>query len=166
MAESKYPLEQLVLIKQKKLEEAERLLEEKKRALDKEEEKLLLVEKERDKVKSHRMAKLTQLRKELDEGTTSDKIEQGKRYLKIVDEQLVQKQAKVKEQQKQVVFAKSQLEEARQNLFKRQQAVEKLKMHRKEWDKESKIIEEHKESLEGDEIGSAMHSLRKKHHRK
>lgn len=166
---AKYPLEQLAQIKQKKLEEAERALEERKRQLEKEETKLEAVEKERDKVKGHKESKLAQLRKKLDEGTTSDKIQQMKQYLKVVDEQLVQKQAKVKEQQKHVDAAKHQVEEARKDLFKKQQAVEKLKIHRKEWDKEMKAIEEHKESLEGDEIGSAMHTIRKKarnHHKR
>jgi len=159
---AKYPLEQLVLIKQKKLEEAERLLAEKKRLLEKEEAKLLEVEKERDKVKSHRIAKLDQLRQKLDEGTTSDKIQQGKRYLKVVDEQLLQKEAKVKIQKKQVEAAQTQVEEARKDLFKKQQAVEKLIIHRKEWDKEMKAIVEHQENLESDELGSAMHLLRKR----
>ena len=35
----KYPLEQLILIKQRRLEEAERILKEKKEALEKEKEK-------------------------------------------------------------------------------------------------------------------------------
>lgn len=158
----KYPLEQLVLIKQKKLEDAERLLTERKKELEKEEEKLQAVEKERDKVLSHKQAKLTQLREQLDQGTTSDKVQESKRYLKLVDEQLAQKQQKVKEQEKKVEAAKVKLEEARQDLFKKQQAVEKLKIHHKEWEKEMKHLEEFQEGLQGDEIGSAMHILRKK----
>ena len=130
--------------------------------MQKEEAKLLEVEKERDKVKSHRIAKLDQLRQKLDEGTTSDKIQQGKRYLKVVDEQLLQKEAKVKIQKKQVEAAQTQVEEARKDLFKKQQAVEKLIIHRKEWDKEMKAIVEHQENLESDELGSAMHLLRKR----
>jgi flagellar biosynthesis chaperone FliJ len=157
-----YPLEQLAIIKQKKLEEAERILQEKKRALAKEEEKLRALEKERDEVKHHREAKLTQLRAKLDEGTTTDKIQQMKTYLKIVDEKLKQKEDRVKQQQKQVESARAEVEVARKNLFSRQKDIEKLAIHRKEWDKERKLQLEHQEGLEGDEIGSAMHILRKR----
>jgi hypothetical protein len=162
VAEPKYPLEQLVIIKQKKLEEAEKVLREKKNALLKEEEKLAKVEEERNKVKDHRFAKLTQLREKLDAGTTSDKIVQMRQYLKVVDEQLKQKEQKVKEQQKNVEAAQKLVEVARQDMIKKQHDVEKLVIHRKEWDKEMKVEMEHKESLEGDEMGSAMHSTRKR----
>jgi flagellar biosynthesis chaperone FliJ len=158
----KYPLEQLVVIKQKKLEEAEKVLAEKKRELLKEEEKLKTVEKERDKVKEHRQNKLQQLRDALDEGTTSDKIQQMKQYLKTVDEKLADAQHKVKQQQKQVDTAKANVETARQDLFKKQQDVEKLKTHHKEWEKEMKAAMEQKEAVESDEIGSAVHHLRKR----
>jgi len=163
---TKYPLEQLVLIKQKKLDEAEKLLQEKKQALEKEQEKLLAVEKERDKVKDHRLAKLTQLREKLDAGTSTDKIQQMKQYLKVVDEELKQKEHKVKEQQKHVDQATEQVEAARQDMFKKQQAVEKLKLHKKDWDKEMLAEMQREEDREGDEIGSAMHTIKKKHHKK
>ncbi|MES2345627.1 MAG: type III secretion T3S chaperone, partial [Chlamydiota bacterium] len=78
---NKYPLEQLALIKQRKLDEAEKLLKERKALLAKEEERLRSVELERNKVKTHKIAKLTQLRNELDSGSTSDKIQQMKEYL-------------------------------------------------------------------------------------
>lgn len=157
----KYPLEQLVQIKQKKLEEAERLLREKKELLIKEQEKLEKVEKERDEVKEHRMAKLTQLREKLDEGTTSDKIQQMKYYLKIVEEKLKQKESKVKEQLKHVEAAEKAVEAAREDLLEKQRDIEKLAMHRKEWDQEMRLIVEHGEAVETDEMGTSMH-VRKK----
>src|ERR1700679_3899739 len=95
-----YPLEQIAIIKQKKLDEAEKVLREKKKALEREEEKLATVEKERNEVKDHRFAKLTQLREKMDEGAPSDKIQQMRYYLKVVDEKLKLKEQKVKEQQK------------------------------------------------------------------
>jgi flagellar biosynthesis chaperone FliJ len=159
----KYPLEQLAIIKQKKLEEAEKALKEKKEALIKEEEKLKAVEKERDKVKEHRIAKLQQLRDKLDEGTSTDKIQQMKYYLKVVDEKLKGKELKVKEQQKQVENAQKQVELARQDFLKKQQDVEKLRLHREEWEKEMRLVLEHIEGLESDELGSAMHSRKKSH---
>jgi flagellar biosynthesis chaperone FliJ len=161
-----YPLEQLAIIKQKKLEEAEKVLKEKKEALIKEEEKLLAVEKERDKVKEHRQAKLQQLREKLDAGTSTDKIQQMKYYMKVVDEKLKTKELKVKEQQKHVENAQKQVELARQEYLKKQQDVEKLRLHREEWEKEMKAILEHLEGVESDELGSAMHARRKSRHPK
>jgi flagellar biosynthesis chaperone FliJ len=164
----KYPLEQLTTIKKKKLEEAEKVLQEKKNALIKEQEKLAQVEKERDKVKEHRMAKLTQLREKLDEGGSSDKIQQMKAYLKVVDEQLKQKELKVKEQLKHVEAAEKQVEIARLDFLKKQRDVEKMQMHRKEWEKEMKRFLEQKEAIETDEMGSGMHTRLKRasNHRK
>ncbi|MBS0652339.1 MAG: type III secretion T3S chaperone [Verrucomicrobia bacterium] len=159
----KYPLEQLAIIKHKKLEEAEKALKEKKEALIKEEEKLKAVEKERDKVKEHRIAKLQQLRDKLDEGTSTDKIQQMKYYLKVVDEKLKGKELKVKEQQKQVENAQKQVELARQDFLKKQQDVEKLRLHREEWEKEMRLVLEHIEGVESDELGSAMHARKKSH---
>src|SRR5690242_12749007 len=99
---TEYPLEQLVLIKKKKLEDAEKNLRDKKRILEEEEKKLKGLESERDKVQEHRFAKLTQLRENMDKGEPSEKIQQIRYYLKEVDKQLAQKEQKVKEQKKQV----------------------------------------------------------------
>ncbi len=157
----KYPLEQLALIKQRRLEEAEKILKEKKEQLAKEQDRLAAVEAERNKVKSHRTAKLTQLREELDKGSTSTKIQQMKQYLKIVDEQLSQKEAKVNEQKKKVVEAEKQVDLARQNLLKKQQDVEKLKMHKVEWDEEMRREMEKQEAVETDEMGSVRHARKR-----
>ncbi len=158
----KYPLQELVYIKQKKLDEAEKVLKEKKELLTKEEQKLKELEEARNKVKEHREDKLTQLRAELDTGTTSPKIQQMKSYLKVVEEELRQKQVKVVEQQKAVDAATKAVEIARQDLIKKQQDVEKLKTHKKEWEKQQLAEIEQKESLESDEIGSVLHQIKRK----
>ncbi|MBY0529677.1 MAG: type III secretion T3S chaperone [Rhabdochlamydiaceae bacterium] len=160
--QGRYPLEQLAIIKQKKLDEAEKALKEKKLALIKEEEKLKEVEKERDLVKDHRFAKLTQLREELDAGTTTDKIQQMKAYLKVVDEKLKVKDQKVKDQEKKVEQAKVAVETARLDFLKKQQDVEKLRLHREEWEKEMKALLEQKEAIETDEMGSVIHFRQKR----
>lgn len=160
----KYPLEQLALIKQKKLDEAERELNEKKEALNKEQEKLKKVEKVRDEAKEHKDKKLLQLRDELDQGTTTDVIQRMKRYLKVVDEDLFTKEQKVTEQKKHVDAAKVALEEARKVFFLRQKDVEKLKLHRKEWQDEMRLILAHEEEVVNDEIGSSMHIIKKTGH--
>lgn len=159
---TEYPLEQLATIKKKKLEEAERVLKEKRLALAKEEEKLVKVQEERDKVKKHRFDKLTQLREALDAGSPAEKIQQMKAYLKVVDEQLKQKEAKVREQQKNVDAAQKAVDAALADLFKKQKDVEKLDIHREEWQKEEKREEVRKEAIETDEMGAGMHTRRKK----
>lgn len=158
-----YPLEQLVTIKQKKLEEAEKALRDKKELLTKEQEKLDKVEKERNTAKEHQVAKLTQLRAGLDEGLPGIKINQMKTYLKIVDEKLVEKEKKLTEQKKVIKTAEEAVELARADLIKKQHDVEKLVEHRKEWDQEQKKLEEHKDNIEADELGAIGHSRRKKH---
>src|ERR1700678_4455344 len=101
-----YPLQQLIAIKQKKLEDAEKVLREKKKILEKEEAKQAELEKERDAVKEHREAKLSQLRATLDEKPEPVTIIKMKQYLKLVEEKYRQKEAKVKEQIKVVTAAK------------------------------------------------------------
>ncbi len=156
-----YPLDQLAQIKQKRLEEAEKILREKKEALAREQEKLKQLEKKRDELKDHYKAKLTQLREKLDEGTSSAKITQMKQYLKIVVEDLAVEERKVSAQEKVVEAAEKQVEEARAELFKKQKDVEKLSLHHKEWKKEMHAIEEQKEGAHEDEMGSNMHHLKK-----
>ena len=157
MKKPEYPLEQLVLIKKKKLEEAEKNLRDKKKALQAEEEKLKKAEDARNEVKEHRFAKLTQLREKMDEGAPGEKVQQMRYYLKEVDHQLSQKEQKVKEQQKHVETAIKNVELARTELLKKQLDLEKLRMHREEWDKEMHLIELHQEEVETDDMGSAMH---------
>ena len=157
----KYPLDQLVAIKQKRLEESEKVLAEKKRILEEEEGKLANLKKKRDEVKEHYQAKLTQLREKLDAGTGTDKIQQMKQYLKMVTENLKAEELKVEAQQKVVDAAQTQVELARQDLFKKQKDVEKLKIHHSEWEKEVQKELTHKEEVAGDEMGSAMHNLKK-----
>lgn len=161
MNDQRYPLQQLADIKKKRLEEAERILREKKELLEKEEEKLRAVQKERDEVLEHKQEKLTQLREELDKGSTSDKIQQMKQYLKVVDEDLALKERKVQDQQKQVDKAAEEVEKARQNYVQKERDVEKIAMHRKEWGKEVRLEELRQEGITTDELGSAMFTLRK-----
>jgi len=83
-----YPLEQLMTIKQNRFEQAQKTLEEKKEILAQEERKLKKLEDERDEVLKHKQAKLDQLRAALDKGERTDKLQQMKVYLKVVEENL------------------------------------------------------------------------------
>lgn len=156
-----YPLEQLITIKKNRFDQAVKILEEKKKILEQATAKLNDLKKERDKVLQHKKAKLTQLREALDEGTTTDKIQQMKVYLKTVDEDLAQKEKKVADQQKQVDTAQKQVEAATQEMFQKKKDLEKLEIHKKEWEKEVQYWTDRKDATELDEQGAATHQVRK-----
>jgi hypothetical protein len=157
-----YPLEQMLAIKKNRFDAAVKTLEEKKTILEKAYEKLYDLTKEKDEVLQHKIAKLEQLRSELDAGTTTDKIQQSKAYLKIVDEKLAEKQKKVLEQQKMVDAAQKQVDIATDDLFQKKKDLEKLELHKKEWEKEVGYWIQQKEGVEQDEQGSATYFLHKK----
>lgn len=157
-----YPLAQVLEIKKKRVQDAERVLREKIDLLEKEKEKLLQKEKERDLVLKHKKDKLQQLRHEMDQRTTTTKIQQMKNYLKVVDEKLAIEEKKVQDQKAQVKKAEKEVEDARQQLKLRRLEVDKLNIHKSDWEKiarkEMEIIEER----EMDELGNVLFHL---HHR-
>ena len=158
----KYPLEQLLKIKNKRFEQALKVMEEKREILEKEEKKKKKIEEERDKIKTHKKEKQLQLKESLDEGTTSDKIKQKNTYLEVVNENLLEKEKKVKKQEEKVEEAKKELEEAKKIMFDRQKDIEKMQMHKKQWLEEVKFWETQQESLLQDELGSVRHMAQKK----
>ncbi len=157
MKKEVYPLAQVLEVKQRRVDEAEKVVKEKQLALKKEEEKLIEREAERNKVKQHYQDKLTQLRKILDEGTTSPKIQQTKAYLKVVDEKLKVEEKKVKEQQELVKTARKNLDQAIEQLRIKRQEVDKLLIHKKDWDHAVRREFEIMEGREQDELGFLVH---------
>lgn len=151
-----YPLIEIVSIKKKRVEDQEKILKEKKIKLEQEQEKLKAREAERDKVLKHYNDKLEQLRHELDTGTTTDKIKIMKVYLKEVKEKLVVEEKKVKEQKDQVELAQKDVDVAEKELKKRRQDVDKLNIHRTDWEKEAKAEIELKEIEQQDEMGNVI----------
>jgi flagellar biosynthesis chaperone FliJ len=162
----KYPLEQVLAVKKDRVEKAEKVVEEKKRALEVELEKLKKVEEERNRVLKHHNEKLAQLRKALDEGTTSDEVLKMKAYLKVVKEKLAKEEEKVKTQKKQVQIAEQNLEHAKTELKKRRLEEEKISLHKGEWTKETRAEEAKQEAKEQDEIGQVLHESHKKKRQK
>lgn len=162
MATTTYPLKQVIEVKQKRVEDAEKLVKEKQIALQKEQEKLQQREAERDKAVNHHLDKLTQLRQSLDEGTTTDKIIQMKVYLKVAKERVKVEEKKVKEQQDQVEIASKNLQMANLELRMKRQEVDKLQTHRKDWEKQMRKEEEIIEGREQDEIGTIIFSARQR----
>ncbi len=156
-----YPLEQLIKVKNKRFEEALKILEEKKAKLKKEEEILLQKEKERDEVLAHKKEKLQQLRETLDKESSSAKIQQMKSYLEVVKEKLAVKEEAVKRQKTVVAQAEKEAEEAKKVVFLRQKDLEKLEMHKKEWIQEVRLCSEREEGLAQDEMGSVRYARQK-----
>jgi len=152
-----YPLHEVLEVKHRRVDQAENVVKEKKRLLEVEKEKLKQREAERDKVKQHHRDKMDQLRRELDQGTTSDKIDRCKLYLKVVLERLaIEEKKKVKEQQQQVDLAEKNLEAAKVQLKEREKERDKILTHKKEWTKETIKELQILETREEDEIGSIM----------
>lgn len=156
MAKKTYPLAQVLQVKKRRVENAEKVVKEKKALLENEQEKLRQREAERDKVKDHYKFKLTQMREEMDQGTTSPKIQQMKIYLKVVQEKLVVEEKKVKDQEAQVEIAKKNLELAKEDLNRKRQEVEKFETHQIDWKKEMRKEEEIMEGRSMDELGNVI----------
>jgi hypothetical protein len=162
MAKIVYPLKQVMEVKQRRVEEAEKVVIEKKAALEKEKEKLAQREAERDKAIQHHTAKLTQLRSAMDEGTTTDKILQMKAYLKVAKERVKTEEKKVKDQQAQVDIAMKNLQQAQNDLKLRRMEVDKMETHRKDWMKQMLKEEEIMEGREQDELGTLIFSAKQR----
>lgn len=158
-----YPLAQVLEVKQRRVEDAEKVVKEKQLLLEKEEEKLKQRQAERDKVKQHKLDKLQQLRDAMDHETTSPKIQQIKVYLKVVDEKLKVEEKKVKDQQEQVNIATKNLEQAKEDLRRKRQEVDKLMMHKKDWEREARKEQEIIDGREQDELGSIIYMSQKKY---
>ena len=152
---SRYPLEQVIEIKKNRFDQAVRTLEEKKEILEKAYEALFDLNQALDEIKSHKQAKLDQIRDALDEGTSSDKIQQMKIYLKVVDEKVLEQKKKRDTQQTVVDDAQKQVDLATDDLFQKKKDLEKLELHKKDWEKEDARELERKEESEHDEQGSA-----------
>lgn len=156
MDKKKYPLHQVLQVKKKRVDDAEKLLKQRKEELKKEQEILKKKEEERDKVARHLQDKYDQLNQEFDKGTTSDKVQMMKRYIKIVHENLKTEEEKVAKQKEQVDLAEKAVDVARQDLQKKRQEVDKLRIHRKEWIKIAKKEFQLAEAAEQDEVGNVL----------
>ncbi len=163
MAKSpEYPLEQVISIKKNRFDQAIKTLEIKKEILEKAYERLYDLTQEWEEVKKHKQAKMDQLRDAFEQGTTTDKVQQMKAYLKVVDERVIEKKKKVDVGQKAVDAAQAQVNLATDDLFQKKKDLEKLELHKKEWSKEAAYALERKEEAEHDEQGSTGYSRIKK----
>lgn len=162
MAQIGYPLAEVVIVKKRRVEAAEKVLKEKLELLRKEQEILEQRKAERDKVVRHHDDKLNQLREELDTTTTSPKVQQMKAYLKIVKEKVAVENKKVADQEAQVTLAEKNVEIAREELKRKQLEVDKLEAHRKDWEKEMAKELQVIAGREQDELGSVVFNMRQR----
>ena len=151
-----YPLAQVLQVKRKRVEDAEAVVKQKQKLLDIEIEKLEKAKAEREKVKQHYSDKLKQMRDEMDKGTTSDKIDQMKIYLKVCQEKLKIEDKKVKEQQNQVDIAEKNVEIAKNVLKEKQREEDKILTHRTEWEKTTMKELDIEQTRAEDDLGSTM----------
>lgn len=161
-----YPLEQVLGVKRDRIKKAEKVVTEKKRALEIEEDKLKKVEASRDKVLQHHEDKLFQLRQKFDKGTTSPEIQTMKVYLKVVKENLVKEEEIVKKQKEQVKIATKNLEEAQNDLKKKRKESEKLEIHKEEWLKGEMKELARKDEAYQDEVGTAIFETQRRKKRR
>ena len=157
-----YPLEQIIKVKQRRVEEQEKVVKQKEELLQKEKEKLVEREAARDKAKQHQIDKLIQLRAELDQETSSEKVTQMKNYLNVAKEKLAIEEKKVKDQQAQVEQAEKVLEAEKEVLRQKRQEVDKLKNHKIDWTKEARKELDIIEGREQDELGSTSYLTHKR----
>jgi flagellar export protein FliJ len=158
----KYPLAQLLEIKKKRVEEAEKVLKQRREALEAEEKKLQELMEQRDRTAGLYKAKLTELRQGMDEGTvTQEKIAHVQDYLKQVKAQLRQEEQKVQDQTLVRDKAQTAVDEAYAILRQKRVEVEKLELHRDEWQKGVSKEELRLEGIEIDDLGTAMFNVRK-----
>lgn len=157
-----YPLGQILDVKIKRLEEAEKIATQKREALDKENKKLQEAEAKRDEVKDHYQDKLRQVRLALDEGSANtQEITQMRDYMKIVKEKLLKEEGLVIEQKKKVDAAESDLKEALKVVKTRRTEVDKIKTHKDEWTVEATKQQVKAEEKLLDEVGTTMFYGRK-----
>ncbi len=158
-----YPLLQVLQVKIRRVEQQEKIVLEKQQALEEEEKRLKEKEEARNKVLDHHTAKLLQLRNELDQQTTSEKVKQMKLYLKEVKIKLEVEEKKVKEQKEKVESAQKEVDTAKIELKRRRVDVDKIEIHKKGWQKEVNNEIRVYDEREEDEMGQIIFS---KNHRK
>ena len=151
-----YPLEEVLDVKRRRVDEAYKVLQEKRKVLQQEKNKLLEQEAARDKVLKHRNEKLQQLYDLLEDITTSEEIQQHKRYIEVVNEKLAAEEEKVQKQKEQVELAEKEVLLAEEHWREKRKEVEKLETHKEQWLKQMKKELAAEEAKEQEELGSSM----------
>lgn len=162
MNDKNYPLIEVIRIKKRRLDEAEKALREKKEILAKEQEKLKACQKELDEAKTKFDTYLQKLRDAMDQGEPSSKIDQHKMHLKDLKDHFLICQKKLDNQKKVVKSAEDAVEVARLDYQQKEKELEKLNIHKAEWMQAMKLEEVRQEEIKMDEISTSAHARKKK----
>ena len=101
--------------------------------------------------------------KDIEKGTTSDVMERHDRYMKeVIDIKLTEEKQNVDNQKKVVKAARIELETARKVRLEKNQELEKIHIHKKEWTKDAKKEMDIEEAGVADELGTSMHARKMK----
>lgn len=152
-----YPLEQVLAVKRRRAEAAEREAQEAQSALKREQEQLQKAQEQRNKVKQHYTDKLNQLRNILDHESRTDDLQLARNYVNLVANKLRTEEERVQKQQYQVDAAEAAFEMAKQKWKKHLKEVEKIDKHRKEWMYIALKESRKQEDKEIEEVGTLMY---------
>jgi hypothetical protein len=159
MKKRKYPLAQIEEIKKRRLEDAEKILREKRTELDVAEKDL---DEKRKALNATQAVKLEMIEKyyeDIKKGTTSILMERHDSYIReVMNVKLAEEKKKVDDQKKVVKQAVLALEKAREERLKKNQELEKIHIHKKEWTKDMKKEMDLEEAGVSDELGTSMHA--------
>lgn len=162
MNDKNYPLIEVIRIKKRRLDEAERVLREKKLILEKEQEKLETCEKEFQEAKNIFDTYLQKLRDAMDQGEGASKIQQHKLHLKDLKDHYIASEKKLEAQKKVVKSCEAAVEQARLDYMQKEKEVEKLHIHKKEWQEVLSMEEKRAEEIKMDEISTSSFARKKK----
>ena len=163
MKKPKYPLQQITDIKKRRLEEAEKILKKKREILQQEENTL---KEKRNLLNASQKAKLDMIEKhyiKIQEGISTVLMDAHNKYIKeVMNVKIDEDRENVKKQKKVVEKAKIDLDNARKDRLQKNQELEKMHIHKKDWkkqvDKELMI----QEGVISDEMGMGIHFRNKK----
>ena len=151
-----YPLEQVLDVKQKRVDDAERELEKKRRELETEKEKLEACKKERQVVQDHLDEQYINYNEVISATTTSDKIVTLRKYIETVISKLKIEDNKVQTQEREVRNAEIAVTEAKKNWRLRRKELDKMETHKEHWLEEANFEHQRELAKELDELGSIM----------
>lgn len=162
MNDKNYPLIEVIRLKKRRLDEAEKILRDKKQILAKEEEKLKVIQKELNEAKTKFDTYLQKLRDAMDQGEPSSKIDHHKLHLKDLKELFLMCQKKLDNQKKVVKSAEEAVETARLDYQLKEKECEKLTIHKTEWLQAMTLEQARADELKMDEMSTSAHARKKK----
>lgn len=158
-----YPLLDVERIKQKRLEEAEKVLRKAREALALEEKQLAKDKKSLQEIIDRKKEIIEEYFAKFEkEKMTGEKIESTLGYVKNIVEEKIEKAKKKYEAQKtRVKKARDDLDVARHDHYLKNQDLEKIHLHYKDWLKEQKALGLLAEQNLMDELGSNIYTSKK-----